>query len=90
MIIQAAPPGVHVHVVPIKQALRGREGSRALATTQAMLLFETPQDCSAPEGVKSRQEAATLAPWHTPPARSSSTNALAMDQDDVDTLKKIK
>ncbi len=43
MIIQAAPPGVHVHVVPIKKIIEIAHDTR-FGNTKAMLLFETPQD----------------------------------------------
>ncbi len=43
MIVQAAPPGVHVHVVPIKKIIEIAHDTR-FGNTKAMLLFETPQD----------------------------------------------
>ena len=43
MIIQAAPPGVKAHVVPIDKMIQVAKDPR-FGATKAMLLFETPQD----------------------------------------------
>ena len=53
MITQAAPPGVHVHVIPISKLVQVDKDPR-FGATKAMVLFETPQDLLAAEeqGVK--------------------------------------
>jgi PTS system mannose-specific IIB component len=43
MITQAAPPGVHVHVIPISKLVQVDKDPR-FGATKAMVLFETPQD----------------------------------------------
>ena len=43
MIEQAAPPGVRANVVPIDKMIKVQKDTR-FGNTEAMLLFETPQD----------------------------------------------
>jgi FKBP-type peptidyl-prolyl cis-trans isomerase FklB len=43
MIIEAAPPGVKAHVIPIWKMIEVSKDPR-FGETKAMLLFETPQD----------------------------------------------
>ncbi len=89
MIIQAAPPGIHVHVVPIKKICEIAKDSR-FGNTHAMLLFETPQDAlRAIEGGVPVKKLNLGSMAHSV-GKVVVTNALAMDQDDVDTLEKIK
>ena len=89
MIIQAAPPGVHVHVVPIKKICEIAKDPR-FGNTHAMLLFETPQDAlRAIEGGVPVKKLNLGSMAHSV-GKVVVTNALAMDQDDVDTLEKIK
>ena len=89
MIIQAAPPGVHVHVVPIKKICEIAKDPR-FGNTHAMLLFETPQDAlRAIEGGVPVKKLNLGSMAHSV-GKGVVTNALAMDQNDVDTLEKIK
>lgn len=89
MIIQAAPPGVHVHVVPIKK-ICGIAKDPRFGNTHAMLLFETPQDAlRAIEGGVPIKKLNLGSMAHSV-GKVVVTNALAMDQNDVDTLEKIK
>ena len=89
MIIQAAPPGVHVHVVPIKKICEIAKDPR-FGNTHAMLLFETPQDAlRAIEGGVPIKKLNLGSMAHSV-GKVVVTNALAMDQNDVDTLEKIK
>lgn len=89
MIIQAAPPGVHVHVVPIKKICEIAKDPR-FGNTHAMLLFETPQDAlRAIEGGVPVKKLNLGSMAHSV-GKVVVTNALAMDQNDVDTLEKIK
>ncbi|GBG97418.1 mannose/fructose/sorbose PTS transporter subunit IIB [Lactococcus termiticola] len=46
LIEQAAPPGVHANVVPIKKMIEVAKDPR-FGDTKALLLFETPQDALA-------------------------------------------
>lgn len=89
MIIRAAPPGIHVHVVPIKKICEIAKDPR-FGNTHAMLLFETPQDAlRAIEGGVPVKKLNLGSMAHSV-GKVVVTNALAMDQDDVDTLEKIK
>ena len=89
MIIQAAPPGVHVHVVPIKKICEIAKDPR-FGNTHAMLLFETPQDAlRAIEGGVPIKKLNLGSMAHSV-GKVVVTNALAMDQADVDTLENIK
>ena len=89
MIVQAAPPGVHVHVVPIKKIIEIAHDTR-FGNTKAMLLFETPQDMlRAIEGGVEIKEANLGSMAHSV-GKVVVTSAVAMDEDDVKTLKAIR
>lgn len=89
MIVQAAPPGVHVHVVPIKKIIEIAHDTR-FGNTKAMLLFETPQDMlRAIEGGVEIKEANLGSMAHSV-GKVVVTNAVAMDEDDVKTLEAIR
>ena len=89
MIVQAAPPGVHVHVVPIKKIIEIAHDTR-FGNTKAMLLFETPQDMlRALEGGVEIEEANLGSIAHSV-GKVVVTSAVAMDEDDVKTLEAIR
>ena len=89
MIVQAAPPGVHVHVVPIKKIIEIAHDPR-FGNTKAMLLFETPQDMlRAIEGGVDIKEANLGSMAHSV-GKVVVTNAVAMDKKDVETLEAIR
>ena len=89
MIVQAAPPGVHVHVVPIKKIIEIAHDTR-FGNTKAMLLFETPQDMlRAIEGGVEIEEANLGSIAHSV-GKVVVTSAVAMDEDDVKTLEAIR
>ena len=89
MIVQAAPPGVHVHVVPIKKIIEIAHDTR-FGNTKAMLLFETPQDMlRAIEGGVEIEEANLGSMAHSV-GKVVVTSAVAMDEDDVKTLEAIR
>ena len=88
MIEQAAPPGVKAHVVPIDKIIAVSKDPR-FGDTRAMLLFETPQDLlRAVEGGVDIKEVNLGSMAHSL-GKVVVTNAVAMDQDDVDTLEKL-
>jgi PTS system mannose-specific IIB component len=88
MIEQAAPPGVKAHVVPIWKIIEVAKDPR-FGATKAMLLFETPQDLlRALEGGVDIKEVNLGSMAHSV-GKVVVTNAVAMDQDDVDCLEKI-
>ena len=89
MIMEAAPPGVKVHVIPIKKMLEIDKDPR-FGLTKAMLLFETPQDVLAyVEGGGELKEVNLGSMAHSK-GKVVVTNALAMGSDDVETLEKLK
>lgn len=89
MIIQAAPPGVKVHVVPVSKIIEVAHDPR-FGATKALLLFETPQDAlRAIEGGVPIKELNLGSMAHSV-GKVVVTQALAMDQNDLDTLEKIK
>jgi len=88
MIEQAAPPGVKAHVVPIWKIIEVSKDPR-FGATKAMLLFETPQDLlRALEGGVDIKEVNLGSMAHSL-GKVVVTNAVAMDQADVDCLEKI-
>ena len=88
MIVQAAPPGVKVHVVPISKIIEVSKDVR-FGDTKAMLLFETPQDLlRALEGGVDIKEVNLGSMAHSL-GKVVVTNAVAMDQADVDCIEKI-
>jgi PTS system mannose-specific IIB component len=89
MIIQAAPPGVKVHVVPISKIIEVAHDPR-FGATKAMLLFETPQDAlRAIEGGVPIKTLNLGSMAHSV-GKVVVNQALAMDQADVDCLKEIQ
>lgn len=89
MIMEAAPPGVKVHVIPIKKMNEINKDPR-FGLTKAMLLFETPQDVlEYVEGGGDLEEINLGSMAHSK-GKVVVTNALAMGADDVETLEKLK
>ena len=88
MIEQAAPPGVKAHVVPIWKIIEVSKDPR-FGDTKAMLLFETPQDLlRALEGGVDIKEVNLGSMAHSQ-GKVVVTNAVAMDQADVECIEKI-
>lgn len=89
MIEQAAPPGVKANVVPISKMIQVAKDPR-FGATKAMLLFETPQDAlKAIEGGVEIKELNIGSMAHSV-GKVVVNKAIAMDQDDVRTLEKLK
>ena len=88
MIQQAAPPGVKAHVVPIKKMIEVAKDPR-FGATKAMLLFETPQDLlKCIEGGVDIKDVNLGSMAHSV-GKVVVTNAIAMDQADVECLEKL-
>lgn len=86
MIEQAAPPGVPANVVPISKMIEVTKDPR-FGATKAMLLFENPQDLlAAIEGGVDIKEANIGSMAHSV-GKVVVTNAIAMDNADVETLE---
>ena len=89
MIIQAAPPGVKAHVVPIDKMIAVDKDPR-FGATKALLLFETPQD--ALKAIQGGVDIKTLnvgSMAHSQ-GKVAVTKALAFDKDDVKTMREIE
>lgn len=88
MIEQAAPPGVPANVVPISKMIEVTKDPR-FGATKAMLLFENPQDLlTAIEGGVDIKEASIGSMAHSV-GKVVVTNAIAMDNADVETLEAL-
>ncbi len=88
MIEQAAPPGVPANVVPISKIIEVTKDPR-FGATKAMLLFENPQDLlAAIEGGVDIKEANIGSMAHSV-GKVVVTNAIAMDNADVETLETL-
>lgn len=89
MVEQAAPPGVHANVVPIKKMAEVVKDTR-FGDTKAMLLFENPQDLlKAIEAGVDIKEVNIGSMAHSK-GKVVVTNAVAMGDDDVKTLEALK
>lgn len=89
LIMSAAPPGVHAHVVPIDKMIQVAKDPR-FGTTKAMLLFETPQDAlRAIEGGVDIKEINVGSMAHSV-GKVAVNKVLSLGKDDVKTFEKLK
>lgn len=89
MIEQAAPPGVKANVVPIDKMIKVAKDTR-FGNTEAMLLFETPEDAlRAIEGGVDVKELNLGSMAHSV-GKVVVNKAIAMDLKDVETIEKLK
>ena len=89
LIEQAAPPGVRAHVIPLDKLVEVSKDPR-FGNTKALLLFENPQDALyvIEKGVDIKElNVGSMA--HTV-GKIMVNNVLSMDQNDVDTYKKLR
>lgn len=89
MIVQAAPPGVHVHVIPISKLIEVDKDPR-FGATKAMVLFETPQDLLEAEKGGVRFPKVCIGSMAHSAGKTVINQAIACDEDDVKTLKAIR
>lgn len=89
MIVQAAPPGVKVHVIPIQKMIDVAHDPR-FGAAKVMLLFETPQDVQkcVEGGVDIKN--VNLGSMAHSVGKVVATNAIALDQADIDCLEKLR
>lgn len=88
MIEQAAPPGVPANVVPISKMIEVTKDPR-FGATKAMLLFENPQDLLAAIEGGVDIKAANIGSMAHSVGKVVVTNAIAMDNADVETLETL-
>ena len=88
MIEQAAPPGVKAHVVPVDKMIKVAKDPR-FGNTKAMLLFETPQEVLSviEKGVEIPE--LNVGSMAHSAGKVQINNVLSVDQNDVDTFKKL-
>ena len=89
MIVQAAPPGVHVHVIPISKLIQVDKDPR-FGATKAMVLFETPQDLLKAEKGGVNFPKVCIGSMAHSAGKTVVNQAIACDEDDVKTLKECR
>ena len=88
MIIEAAPPGVKAHVVPINKMIEVSKDVR-FGDTKVMLLFETPQDAlAAIEGGVEIKELNVGSMAHSV-GKVAVNKVLSFDKQDIETFEKL-
>lgn len=89
MIKEAAPTGVHAHVIPIKKAIEISKDPR-FGDTHALILFENPED--ALKAIEGGMDIKTLniGSMAYSDGKVNVNKVLAMDQKDIDTYKKLE
>lgn len=88
MIVEAAPPGVKSHVVPISKMIEVDKDPR-FGNTKAMLLFETPQDAlKAIEGGVTIKELNLGSMAHSL-GKVAVTTSVSLNNDDIETFEKL-
>lgn len=89
MIMEAAPPGVKAHCVPIKKMCEVAKDVR-FGDTKAMILFETPQDAlAAIEGGVDIKTINVGSMAHSQ-GKFAVNKVLSLDAKDIETFEKLK
>lgn len=89
LIMQAAPPGIKAHVVPIEKMMKVAKDVR-FGDTKAMLLFETPQDAlRAIEGGVDIKTINVGSMAHTK-GKIAVNKAISLGAEDIQTFAKLK
>ncbi|MFR8245917.1 MAG: PTS system mannose/fructose/N-acetylgalactosamine-transporter subunit IIB [Streptococcus sp.] len=89
MIKQAAPSGVQVHVIPIKNMVKANNDPR-FGDTRAMLLFESVEDALAAVKAGVDIKEINLGSSAYKEGKVNVTKALSFDQTDVDAIKELQ
>lgn len=89
LIVNAAPPGVKAHVIPVKKMIEVAHDPR-FGNTKAMLLFENPQDALRVIEGGADIKTLNMGSMAHSLGKVVVSNAIAMGKDDVDTLEKLK
>jgi len=90
MIMQAAPPGVHANVVPIKKMVEVSKDPR-FGDTHALVLFETPEDIlkAVNVGLDLKGKTINVGSMAHKVGKVAVTKAVSLDQTDIDTYKEL-
>ncbi|UQS82434.1 mannose/fructose/sorbose PTS transporter subunit IIA [Bombilactobacillus folatiphilus] len=89
LLVQAAPVGIKVHVIPVKQMIKIAQDDQHFGGQRALLLFETPQD--ALRAIEGGVPLTTLnigSMAHSA-GKVQPNKVLAFNQDDIDTFQKL-
>ncbi|KRL12367.1 mannose/fructose/sorbose PTS transporter subunit IIA [Schleiferilactobacillus perolens] len=90
LIMEAAPVGVHAHVVPIDQMIKLAKDDKHFGGQKALLLFETPEDAlRAIRGGVPLKELNIGSMAHSA-GKVQPNKVLAFNQEDIDTFKELK
>ena len=89
MIKQAAPSGVQVHVIPIKNMVKANNDPR-FGDTRAMLLFESVEEALAAVKAGVDIKEINLGSSAYKEGKVNVTKALSFDQTDVDAIKELQ
>ena len=90
LILEAAPVGVHAHVVPIAQMIKLAKDDQHFGGQKALLLFENPEDAlKAIEGGVPLTELNIGSMAHSV-GKVQPNKVLAFNQEDIDTFGKLK
>lgn len=88
MIMEAAPPGVKAHVVPVWKMAEIFKDPR-FGDTRAMLLFETPQDALALIDLGADLKEVNLGSMSHSQGKAYVTSTVSMGKEDVETFEKL-
>ncbi|KRN33208.1 mannose/fructose/sorbose PTS transporter subunit IIB [Weissella halotolerans] len=89
LLIQAAPVGVKVNVIPIQKLIDIWDDPR-FKDTKALLLFETPQDVEKAVEGGVQLEKVNIGSMSHSEGKRMVTNAIAVDDADVKVLKNLR
>ncbi|AUI72659.1 mannose/fructose/sorbose PTS transporter subunit IIA [Companilactobacillus alimentarius] len=90
LIMQAAPVGVHAHVVPINQMIKIAKDDKHFGGERALLLFETPQDVERAVDGGVPLKTINVGSMAHSVGKVQPNKVLAFDQNDIDTFKKLE
>ena len=89
MIIEAAPPGVPANVVPLYKLVEVSKDPR-FGLTQALVLFETPQDALAVISKGVDIQTLNIGSMAHKEGKYAVNQAISLDMDDVHTFEELK
>ena len=90
LIMQAAPVGVHAHVIPIDQMIKIAKDDKHFGGERALLLFETPQDVKRAIDGGVPLETVNVGSMAHSVGKVQPNKVLAFDQNDIDTFKDME
>ena len=88
--MQAAPVGVHAHVVPIDQMIKIAKDDKHFGAERALLLFETPQDVKRAIDGGVPLKTVNVGSMAHSVGKVQPNKVLAFDQNDIDTYKAME